>query len=220
MSKKSFLFASLNFITGLLLIAVPSPAAAQGSDVSGVAFSAGAGFVRVRGESDARLDNGWSVTAGAGYRFNQYLGVMGEYSYSGLGVADRALGTLRVPTGKASVLSLTANPTVHFGARSPVGAYLIGGGGLYRRRVNFDQPTTGPVVITDPWWGYNGPAAVPANTVIGAVSSWAAGWNLGGGVTFKLSGTRTRLFVEYRYHRAYTRNSQTVITPMTVGVRW
>ncbi len=204
MPKKLFSLAVRSLIAVSFLQLV-----AQGQDVRRLNVNAGGGYTRSVGESDGRLSSGWNVTVGAGYNFNEPFGIVGEYSYNGLGVSDSAFRVLGLNEGKANVISLTANPTYRFGTRSTVGGYVIGGGGAYRRSVDFSKPTFATIVVVDPWWGYSGVGVIPTGTVLGSVSTWAGGWNAGGGVTFRLGGSDTRFYAEFRYHRAYTRNSNT-----------
>ncbi len=217
MSRKPFTFALLSFIT----VALATPVIAQSTSESRLTLSGGAGYTITTGDFGNRLTNGWNVTVGAGYKVNDTFSVVGEYSYFNLGVSEPVLLTLRVPDGKANVVSITGQSVVSFGTNSTVGGYVIGGGGAYRRYVEFSQPTTAVININDPWWGYDGPIVVSANTVLGSISTWAGGFNVGGGITFRLnSDSDVRIFAEFRYHRAYTRNLDTQLMPITFGVRW
>jgi hypothetical protein len=203
-----------------ILIFVALSAAAQGQDVRRLNVNAGGGYTRSVGESDGRLSSGWNVTVGAGYNFNEPFGIVGEYSYNGLGVSGGALREIAQSEGNANVITLTANPTFRFGTRSTVGGYIIGGGGAYRRSVEFSRPTFATIIIIDPWWGHTGVTVIPAGTVLGSTSTWGAGWNAGGGVTFRIGGSDTKFYAEFRYHRAYTKNSNTELMPITFGLRW
>lgn len=217
MSKKPFTFALLSCIT----VALATSVIAQNTSESRLTLNGGAGYTIMTGDSGNRLKDGWNVTVGAGYKVNDTFRITGEYSYFGLGVTDAVLIALRVPDGKANVISITGQSVFTFGENSTVGGYAIGGGGAYRRYVEFSRPTTAAINITDPWWGYDGPIVVSANTVIGSISSWGGGFNFGGGITFRLSSdSDVRIFAEYRYHRAYTSNLVTQLMPITFGLRW
>ncbi|MCU1292783.1 MAG: hypothetical protein JWP08_1633 [Bryobacterales bacterium] len=39
-----------------------------------------------------------------------------------------------------------------------------------RRTVTFTQPVLASTFVFDPWWGYYGPALVPASQNVGSVS--------------------------------------------------
>jgi hypothetical protein len=98
--------------------------------------------------------------------------------------------------------------------------YALGGVGWYRRTVDFLQPTVGVIDIVDPWWGYVGSVVVPANQVLGSVTSNAFGANAGGGVSIALGSSGAEVFGEVRYHYANTKTSSTTVTPVSFGIRW
>jgi hypothetical protein len=52
--------------------------------------------------------------------------------------------------------------------------------------------------------------------VTGDLGTYRSGYNPGGGVTF---GTRTKFFVEARYHHMFTDIAAEVV-PLTFGIRW
>jgi hypothetical protein len=100
-------------------------------------------------------------------------------------------------------------------------AYLIGGGGFYRRTVEFTQPGVGTITLFDPFWGVVYPAAVPVTDVLGSFTQHKGGLNVGGGVSFRIRGdSDTRVFAETRYHHIYTTPVRTSILPVTFGLRW
>src|SRR3954451_20119988 len=87
-----------------------------------------------------RHDTGWNVLAGVGIHPIPYIGLRPEFQYNRFGVNGTTLNALAFPNGNTSVWSLTLNPVINIGARGPVSAYLIGGGGLYRRSTEFTAP--------------------------------------------------------------------------------
>src|SRR4051812_27707980 len=129
-------------------------------------FNVGGGVTPAIGSIHRRLNTGWDITAGAGYNFTNVFGVRGEYMYNGFGVSQSVLNALNVPNGNAHMNSITLDPIIHLRTMGRFSGYLIGGGGYYRRTVEFTQPTTAVVHVFDPWWGYLGPAIVPFNQVI------------------------------------------------------
>jgi hypothetical protein len=49
----------------------------------------------------------------------------------------------------------------------------------------------------------------------------AGGPNYGGGVTYRLNHFHNaKLYIEGRYHKAYHSDVQTIVMPITVGLRW
>jgi len=149
-------------------------------------FNVGGGVTPTLGDISSRLNTGGHFTVGGGYNFTSSVGVTLEYMYTGFGVDRSVLRALDVPDGNAHMHSITLNPFWRFKTAGRFGGYVIGGGGFYRRTVEFTQPTTAIVTVFDPWWGYLGPALVPANQVLGSVTSNAGGVNAGLGMTIDL----------------------------------
>ena len=157
--------------------------------------------------------------AGGGYNFTRAFGVVGEYMVNQMGVSNGVLQQLSVPGGSGTIWSLTANPTIRFNPSGRLGGYLIGGGGLYTRTIQFTRPTTAAVNFFDPWFGF-GTAFVPADQVIGSFTRHAPGWNAGGGLTFGIGRTGAKIYTEARYHWAGTTGRPIQIVPVNFGVRW
>jgi hypothetical protein len=198
-----------------LLWAATAPAQPQNWNVQ-----IGTGVSTTTGDIGDRLTNGWNVDLGAGYEVNETLEWDGHFMFNGLGVSNQVLQALQVPDGRASVMSLTVGPKIHFPIANKVRGYVTGGLGWYRRTVEFTQPTVGVVDIIDPWWGYLGSTIVNANQVLGSVSNNAFGVNGGGGVSVALGESGAELFAEVRYHRANTNPTTTSIVPVMFGVRF
>jgi hypothetical protein len=182
-------------------------------------FNVGGGVTPMVGADSSRLNTGWNFVAGGGYNFTRSLGIVGEYMVNQMGVSDTTLRNLNVPGGSATIWSLTANPTVRFNPNGKFGGYLIAGGGLYSRTVQFTRPTTAAVNFFDPFFGF-GTAFVPADQVIGSFTRRAGGWNAGGGLTFGLGHAGAKLYTEARYHWADTEGRPIQIVPVTIGLRW
>jgi opacity protein-like surface antigen len=184
------------------------------------AFSVGGGFTEPVSHSDGRFDPGFNLGAGAGYNFHPNLGIMGEFGFNHLGVSSRTLSAVGVPDGSGRIYSLTLNPIVHFNPKGKFDAYVIGGGGYYRRTVEFTQPSVETITAFDPFFGFY-PANVATNQVLGTFSQNAGGLNIGGGVSMRVRGdSNTKFFAEARYHYIYTSPIRTVVLPVTFGLRW
>jgi hypothetical protein len=205
------------------VIAFSLPACAQSSfyapEFHHFTANAGAGYTSVAGRQANDLTNGWNFQAAAGFNFNQYFGVLGTFMFNGLGVTNSALSAVNVPGGNARVYTLTVDPKLTF----PIGRgsfYLLAGGGWLRRTVQFTQPVLATTFVFDPWWGYFGPAVVPASQVLGSVSDNAGVWDVGGGFNIPLPRTRAKFYVEARYIDGLTADTHTQIVPLTFGFRW
>jgi hypothetical protein len=172
------------------------------------------------GATSDRLDGGWSVELGAERRIANGVGVRGNFNYFGLGVADRVLRSLQVPSGAAHMFSLGIGPTWRFPIAGRVRGHALAGVGWYRRTVEFLEPTIDVIHIVDPWWGYVGSEFVVANQILGSVTNDALGANIGGGVSVPLGDSGPEVFGEVRYHHANTKGTSTRVMPVSIGIRW
>jgi len=213
MRRKIFMTA---FCVGGLLLALPSFA----QNDNKFTFNVGAGFTEpVR--DFGRLDVGFNVTAGAGVNLDPHLGVIAEFGFNNMGLTRRALAIAGVPDGSTRIYSLTLNPVIRLNPRGRLDAYIVGGGGYYRRTIEFTEPTIATVTLFDPFYGVFFPAAVPANTVLGSFTQNKIGWNVGAGLSVRVSQDgNAKIFAESRYHYIYTSPRETKILPVTFGLRW
>jgi len=212
--------SAFSFLSVLLLSFALSSSAQENTEWHHYNFNIGGGVTPTVGADSSRLNTGWNMVLGGGYNFVRDFGVVGEYMYNQMGVSDSVLRQLNVPGGSGTIWSLTANPTWRFNPNGKVGGYLIGGGGLYTRTIQFTRPTTAAVNFFDPWFGFFGTAFVPADQVIGTFTRRAGGWNAGGGLTFSLGHMGPKLYTEARYHWADTAGRPIQIVPVTIGLRW
>jgi opacity protein-like surface antigen len=202
---------------GFLLLAWP--VSAQWIDK--LTFHVGAGFTEPVRYADGRLDPGFNFLGGAGINLTPRVGVLAEFGFNHLGLSRAALRDAGVPDGSARIYSLTVNPTVRLNPSGRFDAYLVGGGGYYRRTVELTSPTITTVTAFDPFYGVFFPVAVFANFVLGSFSQNKTGLNIGGGLSVRVKGdSNTKLFAETRYHYVYTTPVRTTILPVTFGVRW
>lgn len=182
--------------------------------------SVGAGFTGIAGSDAGKLDHGGNIQVGAGYFFNRYFGVTGNFMFNWLGITRSELNLLNQPDGNARVYTFTADPTVRFRLGSRANVYFLAGGGYFRRTVQFTQPTLAATTVFDPWWGYFGPALISVNQVLGSVSSNSGAVDVGGGLNIRPAKSGPYLYVESRYIHGFTSNSDTSVVPLTVGIRW
>jgi hypothetical protein len=182
-------------------------------------FNVGGGYTAVTGGISSRLDGGGHLQVGGGYNFNHYLGILGTFTFHQLGLTGNALSAVDVPDGYSHVYSLTVEPKITLPFPHLGGFYVLGGGGWMRRTVTFTAPTVAQTVVFDPWFGYFGPALIPANQVLGSYSQNAGAWDVGGGVNIPLPRAHFKLYVEARYYTGLT-NTHTTLVPITVGLRW
>lgn len=183
-------------------------------------FNVGGGFTGITGDQEGRLDHGGNFEAGAGFNFNQYVGILGTFTFNQLGITRSALDAAEQPDGNGRVYTFTVDPVLRFPIFGGVRGYVTGGGGWMRRTVQFTQPTLAQVTIFDPWWGYFGPALVPVNQVLGSFSSDAGAVDVGAGIDIPLPRTSANLYVQVKYMHGFTTQKDTAIVPVSVGLRW
>jgi hypothetical protein len=192
---------------------------AQDENWSKFTVNVGVGVANPVRDTGSRLDTGYSFTGGAGMNFTSHLGIIGEFTYNSFGVNSATLQALEFPNGEMRLWAFTANPVVRLNRSGKVGFYLIGGGGVYHRVLEFAQPTVATYAAYDPFFAIVYPVGVPATQVLSSYSTTAGGLNIGGGITFKMGRGNAKAFVESRYHHMFS-NPATTILPVTFGIRW
>ncbi len=194
---------------------------APGFGQSLLSFSIGGGPTVPAKHTSRRLDTGFNLTAGVGIHPVRAFGVMAEFGFNNMGINRTALNTIGVPDGSGRVYSVTLNPMIHLVPRGRFDVYLIGGGGYYRRTIEFTEPSTAVTTAFDPWYGIFFPVEVPTTRVLGSHSQNRAGINGGAGIAVRLGQDgKATVFAESRYHYIYTSPVRTAMIPVTFGFRW
>lgn len=183
-------------------------------------LSAGAGLTTITGTDAGKLDHGGNLQLNGGYFFNRYFGITGNFMFSDLSITRAELNNLNQPDGAARVYSVTADPTLRLLLGRGFSAYVLAGGGYLRRTVEFTQPTFARTFVFDPWWGYYGPGLVPVDVILGRVTNNSGAFDVGGGLNMPLPRTRAKAFLEARYFKGFTSNTNTSVVPITFGIRW
>ena len=133
--------------------------------------------------------------------------------------------SLNGASGNLQSVSLNGIVNVPF-HYSKFGAYGIFGVGFYRRSVSANREVLTPPLVCQPawarWWGIKClDGGLQGQQTLSSYSKDAGGFNVGGGVTYRLSRLyNTKLFIEGRYHRAYHSDGKTIVFPITMGLRW
>jgi hypothetical protein len=197
-----------------LVLAAAAPLAAQQGQWMG---KLAAGYSPPLGSYNDFVNDGWNGQIGFGYfPHGGKFGVTFEWNRSWNNVDDAFLFAAGIPDGQSRIWSLTLNGVVS-PLRQKSGAkvrpYLIGGAGYYHRTVDFYGGTV-LVPIFDPWWGFVG--TVPAQTVLGSFGEDAFGVNGGLGFLVPFAGGGA-VFLEGRYHYAWTDNTGSQVLPIVLG---
>ncbi len=226
-----------NRILWLLVFCGLVASASAQSNFNRYNFTAGGGLGIGRDDVASYVGNSFQATLGGGVNFTRMFGADAEYMYYDLGFRPsvETHQALANQSGHMQSVSLDGivNVPRHLGKW---GAYGIFGIGFYDRTVSVPRS---PLQLDTPcqpawtWWdlncGLNNVIVTPQT--MSSNSKVAGGFNYGGGLTRRLSSLHgAKFYLEWRYHRAYTRdvadgNSgardlKTIVMPVTVGFRW
>jgi opacity protein-like surface antigen len=169
------------------------------------------------------VNSGGNFVVGGGARLHSDLGFNGEFSWQDLPPKASVIAATGAPGGSARQYSVTGNLLLHTPESHKLGGYGIGGIGWYHRSWELTAPTLAIGTTCLPsytFWGVvctNG--LVSATQVLRSGSGDAFGWNVGGGVTYRLAG-HLKVYAEARIHFAYYSGINTRVIPLTFGLRW
>ncbi len=165
-----------------------------------VGFNIGAGASIPISDAGDRFRTGGAFQLGVTYYFTRRLGVQTEYLYSGHDVQDNVLGSEDVD-GYHSMQYGDLNVIYNVVPARPFGVYVLGGPGIYHRRVEITQfAGVGFVPYCDPWLFICYTTPVEIDQVLGVRSRTDFGLNAGVGISLSLFGGPHRLYLEGRYH--------------------
>jgi len=189
-------------VWGLALLA-PLPATLQAQDDKRIHFNIGGGPTFPAGDIGKKFEMGWGPAVGITVETpSRRLGLQFEYAYRWMGINDDG----PVATPLSGTTALSANHQTHQLAfnlvanlsrpDAPVRVYGTLGPGAYYRKVEITK-YEGTGVICDPYYYVCG--AYPVESVLGSRGGWDPGFNIGGGVGFKI-GDGAEFIVETRFH--------------------
>ncbi len=192
-------------------------------------FNVGGGLGIGKGDVGRFVGASYNGVAGAGMNFSRMFGFNAEYMYYGLPFKDsvRQQQFGGQPTS-GSVQSASLNGIVT-PLHGHLGVYGIFGVGFYVRNVSTTKTLLFAGAPCQPawrWWDLTcttgaGQPVLASDQTISSNTKDAGGFNVGGGFTYRLKYMHhAKIYVEGRYHRAYTSDGQTTFIPVTVGLRW
>ena len=211
MSAKRF---SIVYIYCLLTL----PSAAQGYN-----FNIGGGPGFPLGKTSDFAHTSYNFVVGGGPNLIPHVKLNTEFMFHGLPVQHNIIHQLGLSDVKGRLYSLTGNLIVGSSIGGRKNAYLIGGGGWYRRTIEAKQTVLSIGEVCEPWWWWDAQCVngiVSSEVTVGSRTSSAGGFNVGGGLLFQLGDSTAGFYAEVRYHRAFTRNGETSVLPLTFGLRW
>jgi opacity protein-like surface antigen len=215
-------FSRVTLVAATIFVFSSLAASQENQGLSGhFNISAGAGFTVPTSHSSANLNTGWNLDFRSGVNVNRHFLADLDFAFVRWNLSNAALARAGQPGGYADVWSLTAAPTVRLTPSSRIDAYLVGGPGVYHRGLSFTQPATFSTIACDPFFGFCYPVLVQGNQVVASFSTYKFGYNVGGGLEFKLGSSGLKAFTEARYHSMFTtRGPNMTYVPVTFGVRW
>ncbi len=190
-------------------------------------FNVGSGLGIGRDDVASYVGNSSYLVVGGGRNFSRLFGVDAEYMYYDLGFRPSVKFSQSLANQSGNMQSISVDGIVnvprHIGKW---GAYGIFGLGFYRRIVSVPSRSLQAGTVYEPawrWWDINrdvfGDPITPQT--MSSNSKVAGGFNLGGGVTYRLNHLHnSKFYIEWRYHRAYHSDGKTIVMPITVGLRW
>jgi hypothetical protein len=188
-------------------------------------FNIGGGAGWPNGQTSDFASVGGHGVVGGGFTLAPHVGLNGEYMFQDLPVRSTIVSRLAATDASSHLHAITGNLVLAFGGEK-LGAYLVGGGGWYKRTWKVTHPVLGTENECDPgllWFGIFDchEEIVVRDKTLASGSETAPGWNAGGGVTLSLGrDTSAKLYLEVRYHHANHRGIPTEVLPLTIGIRW
>jgi len=192
-------------IVGWLFVAAVVVAAPAQAQERKYYFNVGGGYTFSLSDVKEHLGNGGNFTLGATFQVTPWLGIQGEYGYTGFG--EKRI--VRDIPG-AGPTNFDVHGSMHYGtanlvvggrpARTAV-TYFTGGVGVYGRPVSVTTPTVGFVPgFCNPWWYVCWPGGfVEVDQILAQRSSTDFGINVGAGINFAIKNNVSAYF-EVRYH--------------------
>jgi opacity protein-like surface antigen len=191
-------------VTLLLALGLALPAAAQELELQEPSpspiygFIAGGASFPISNVGD-RFETGYAFTGGVGFNVHRFVGVQLDAFWSHHSVKGDVFDTTDLDANHR--MQYGTLDVVFNGVRSgPLTAYVLGGGGVYYRRVELTSFVgTAVVPVCDPYLFYCFADAVPVEGVLGSRSSTDFGLNGGIGLSLRVA-SGLKLYLEGRYH--------------------
>ena len=187
-------------------------------------FNIGSGPGFPLGPTNSFGNISYNFVTGGGVNVTTHAKLTAEFMFHGIPVQKKIVDQLGLSDVKGRFYALTANLLIG----TPIGhgkaIYVIGGGGWYRRTLEAKQTIFQAGTVCSPYWSWWGEECVngifATDVTVGSRTSSAPGFNIGGGLTHQLGESPAHIYVELRYHLAYTRNVHTELLPLTCGIRF
>ncbi len=223
MKKQSIRFGMM---AGLLLSAtlMVADASAGGYFRRGTGFAAG-GVTSPVGDLNEFLNSSGVMAFALGRNLSPKMSMQVEWTHNWLSVDPVVLehansDSITFDNAYSSLWSITLNSVYRFNPTGDNVPWITGGVGFYKRNVQITQNAL--VYIPpywDPWWGWLGGGWVPGEVITGSRESGAFGYNVGFGIDMEIEQSSS-LFIDVRFHHAFTEGVDTMVLPVMAGIRW
>ncbi len=206
------------------IVATSHPASAAGYYRKGT-FFAGGGFNFPAGETADYLTSSGSMVIGGGRNLTEATALQVEWTHNWLGIApevlDRASSdSVHFDNAYASSWSVTLNLVRRLNPKNDVVPWVTGGVGYYKRNLQLTQNVSVYYPpIWDPWWGWIDGGWGPGEAITGQREAYGFGFNVGVGLDMEIDSGAS-LFIDARYHQAFTDGVDVVLVPIMAGIRW
>jgi opacity protein-like surface antigen len=161
-----------------------------------VHFNLGGGATFLTGTAATHFSTGWGPEVGLTFQANDRVEFQFKYDYSRFNAKNYVdiFGGQYTANHQTHELAfnLVLNVTP---AASKARVYVVVGPGAYYRKVQITE-YVGTGVVCDPWFYICG--TYPITSVVGSRGGWDPGFNIGGGVGFKM-GEEAEFTIETRY---------------------
>jgi len=184
------------------------------------------------GDVGSFVGNSFFGVGGAGVNFGRVFGVSGEFMYYDLGIRPYVRETQGLQSTSGSLQSFSLNGIVarlillaSLAATEFLALVSMTGGFRAVRGRSLVGPFSslpgfGGIFIAS-MFKVSAACRHRLHTNSRVVFEIAGGYNWGGGVTYPLGRWHhAKLYGEFRYHKAYQSDVQTVVWPLTIGLRW
>jgi hypothetical protein len=219
----------LSLLACVCLLTAPRALRAQeGNDNPSVTSSAAVVGSAPLGPISQFASAGVGLDFSGGYNFTRRHALITEFMWNWLYASGSALRPVRDVLqsnkvgGHGNLITFTLEYKYELRGRY-FGTYLIGGGGYYHRNAQLTkQIPSGTPIPCQPvwvWWGYT--CGTTTSATLASSSSDTVGVNGGIGFTIRAGDEAPyRWYVESRYHYAPTRNVNTQLLTLSVGIRY
>jgi len=186
-------------------------------------FNVGGGTGATLGDIGNLTDKSYQGGGGAGINLTRRFGVDAEYMYYNLSFSDNVVRD-QVLGASGRLQSGTVNGIFKVLNQGKWGLYGIAGVGWYRRTVESSGQVLVPGEVCQPSWVLWGVTCtngvITEQQTLTSRTLNAAGYNAGGGITYKVPFHNAKFYMELRYHHANHNDVHTTILPITFGLRW